>query len=260
MEDVDVNDVVVNSDLISIRLELTNINKVSANAAEEADEQEADEQEAVEQEAVEQEAVEQEAVEQEADEQEAVEQEAEAVKLIEERVIRRGERIAAAREKCNVGQEANVKKMTQMNKKLIKNVAVNDLVLLSVPDVDRGPLDPSNLLCYVIEEKHTLFRLGSRAGILDKFFAFNAFEKTNLTTDFLISDIPKKKDKNGVIGSEHVVIGVREAISLLSVGNGQGFLKCSCQSMCATNRCSCKKAKITCSSKCHGRAFTCKNS
>ena len=50
------------------------------------------------------------------DELEAYEQE--VCELIEERVMRRGERIAAAKWKCN-GQEAYVKKMMQMNKNLI---------------------------------------------------------------------------------------------------------------------------------------------
>jgi hypothetical protein len=59
---------------------------------------------------------------------------------------------------------------------------------------------------------------------LDKFFDFNAFQKTELVTDFFLSDIPKveKKDKNQkVIGSEYKIVGVREAIKVLSVGNGQ---------------------------------------
>ena len=54
--------------------------------------------------------------------------------------------------------------MLNLNKKIIKNVMVNDLVLLSVPDVDRGPLDPSNLICYDMEEKNGLFRLGTQNG------------------------------------------------------------------------------------------------
>ena len=42
------------------------------------------------------------------------------------------------------------------------------------------------------------FKLGTRSGVLDKFFAFNAFQKTELVTDFSIKNIPKveKKDKN----------------------------------------------------------------
>ena len=150
--------------------------------------------------------------------------------------------------------------MMQMNKKIIKNVKEVDLVLLSVSDVDREPLDPSNLLCYVLEEKNSLFKLGYRAGGLDKFFPCNAFEKTNIVTDFKIGDIPKKSKKNGKVTHVYVCVSVREAVALLSVGNGQGYLKCSCTSMCLTNRCSCKKANIACSLKCHGKAYVCKNS
>ena len=175
-------------------------------------------------------------------------------------VARRGERIRQARKLCNDGQERTVKKMLQMNKKQIKNVKLNDLVLLSLPDVDRGPLDPTNLLCYVLEEKHSLFKLGCRAGVLDKFFAFNSFEKTNLLSDFNITDIPKVKDKKGNPTDQYLVVCVSEAVKLLSVGNDQGFVKYSCSGQCATKKCSCKAANIPCSSKCHGKAFTCKNS
>ena len=110
--------------------------------------------------------------------------------------------------------------MLSLNKKIIKNVKKDDLVLLAVPDVDRGPLDPSNLLCYVIEEKNELFRLGSKAGVLDRFFAFNSFEKTFLVTDFKISDIPileKKGKHDRKIGEEYKTAGVREAVKILSV-------------------------------------------
>ena len=181
--------------------------------------------------------------EEEEEEEEEVEEEVEE----EDTIKTRAQHIENARKQANVGQEKQAAKMLNLNKKIILNVKVNDLVLLSVPDVDRGPLDPSNLLCYVIEEKHSLFKLGTRAGVLDKFFAFNAFQKTELVTDFSLSDIPKveKKDKNQkVIGSEYKIVGVREAIKVLSVGNGQEFLKCSCQGQCATRRCSYRWAKI----------------
>ena len=45
----------------------------------------------------------------------------------------------------------------------------------------------------LLKKKNELFRLGSRAGVLDRFFAFNSFEKN------------------------------------FSVGNGQRFLKCGCK-------------------------------
>ena len=53
--------------------------------------------------------------------------------------LKKSERIKVPRVYCNKGQEKSVNKMMRMNKKIIKNVKEGDLVLLSVPDVDRGP-------------------------------------------------------------------------------------------------------------------------
>ena len=52
------------------------------------------------------------------------------------------------------------------------------------------------------------------------------------------------------------MLSLREVVSKLSVGTGQGYVKCSCtnNAKCSTQRCSCKKAKIACSSKCHGKS------
>ena len=53
-----------------------------------------------------------------------------------------------------------------------------------------------------------------------------------------------------------VVMPLREAVRKLSVGTGQGYVRCNCAltAKCSTNRCSCKFAKISCSSKCHGKS------
>ena len=40
-----------------------------------------------------------------------------------------------------------------MNKKVILDYEVGDLVLLNVPPVDKGPLDSNNLICYKTEKK-----------------------------------------------------------------------------------------------------------
>ena len=87
-----------------------------------------------------------------------------------------------------------------------------------------------------------------------------SFEKTNLVTDFSAADIPKQIDKKTKkVTDKYVELSVREAIKALSVGHGQGYVKCSCTGKCATNKCSCKKAGIACSSKCHGKQFECAN-
>ena len=46
-------------------------------------------------------------------------------------------------------------------------------------------------------------------------------------------------------------MGVREAIRKISVGTGQGFLKCSCKTGKCLH-CSCAKNNVKCNSRCHG--------
>ena len=49
-------------------------------------------------------------------------------------------------------------------------------------------------------------------------------------------------------GKNYKLLSIREAVKELSVGIGQGYVKCGCNGQCATYRCSCKKSGITCSS------------
>ena len=148
-----------------------------------------------------------------------------------------------------------------MNKKVILNYEVGDMVLLNVPPVDKGPLDPNNLICYITDKKRDgLFQLGCKAGIFNVYWAINSFEKTDLVVAFKMEDIPLAKDKKGNKTGEYVSVSVREAVKLLSVGNGQGYMRCNCAGLCATMKCSCRSAGLTCSSKCHAKALTCKNS
>ncbi|RNA07172.1 KRAB-A domain-containing 2 [Brachionus plicatilis] len=165
----------------------------------------------------------------------------------------REKQIKKARLNAVTGQKKTIKKMLSRNKKVINSFKVGDLVLYHSEDVDRGASDPQNILCVILEKKNELFKLGCRAGVFDSFVAFNCIEKTALITEFSIEFIPKdKKD-------EYVSVGAREAVRLLSIGHGQGYLKCNCTGNCATKRCSCKKANLKCSSKCHGKEFKCAN-
>jgi len=139
--------------------------------------------------------------------------------------------------KANQVQQAN--RMLSRNKKKINSFNVGDYVLLKTEGIDRSIADPVNLLCIILEKKDVLFKLGCKVGILDSMFGFNAFEKTELVTTFLKQDIPDKK------------ISVREAIRSLSVGHGQGVLKCNCKAG-KCDKCSCAKASQKCNSRCHG--------
>ena len=67
-----------------------------------------------------------------------------------------------------------------------------------MPDVDRDPLDPNNVICTVLEEKHGLFQFGCQVGVIDKYYAFNSFFKTNLECSFKHENIPKVLDKKRI--------------------------------------------------------------
>jgi hypothetical protein len=69
------------------------------------------------------------------------------------------------------------------------------MVLVSVRDVDRGPLDPNNVIGIVLEEKNTIFKVGTKVGVLDKWLAYNSFEKTDMVTYFNAGQVPKKSSK-----------------------------------------------------------------
>lgn len=109
--------------------------------------------------------------------------------------------------------------------------------MLRTDGVDRGVADARNIICIILETKNNMFKLGCKVGVLEGLFPFNTMTKTELRTDFEKENIPEN------------VFKVREAIRLLSVGHGQGVLKCNCTGKCAN--CNCVKAKQLCNSRCH---------
>lgn len=123
---------------------------------------------------------------------------------------------------------------------LINSLNVGDLVLVATEGVDRGAADAKNLLCFIMEKKHEGgFKVGCKAGILDTVFQWNQLTKSNLVSDWKMEDVPDK------------IMSIRSAIIALSVGHGQGILKCGCKGACG-GRCSCLKNDQKCNSRCHG--------
>ena len=58
---------------------------------------------------------------------------------------------------------------------------VGDIVALRVPDEDRAPTDPINILCVVLDkDKNNLYKIGCEAGILKTKCARNDFDTTEL--------------------------------------------------------------------------------
>jgi hypothetical protein len=105
-----------------------------------------------------------------------------------------------------------------------------------------------NLICRIvdIDFDKSLYELACEAGVLNTLFARNSFD---LVKDCSL-DIQIKLDK---------ALSVRQAVNELSIGGGQGMVKCNCTGQCLTNRCSCKKSQLLCNSRCHGGNSSCRN-
>jgi hypothetical protein len=151
-------------------------------------------------------------------------------------------KIIKARNTASDGQKKQAHAMLKRNRKHINSFKIGDLVLLKVDDVDRGAADASNLLCIILDKKHDLFKLGSKAGVLEGHFAFNSIEKSNLVTTFTKDEVPVNE------------IPARTAVRLLSIGHGQGVLRCNCKKGdCRSGKCKCFKAQQKCQSRCHAK-------
>ncbi len=80
-------------------------------------------------------------------------------------------------------------------------------------------------------QKNELFQLGCKVGVINTYFGQTSFEKTDLSasaSSFQVSDIPKKLNRRGLATDEYVTVSVREAAKALSIGGGQGYIKCNC--------------------------------
>ena len=116
-----------------------------------------------------------------------------------------------------------------------------------MPDVDRGPTDPRNVLAVIMEIKHDKLKLGTEKGILFGYYSYHQVSKAPGAPTLLLQDI-----------AENVTKSLREIVKLQSITGGQGMLKCDCKLGCKTNRCKCKQANVLCNSRCHN-SQTCDN-
>jgi len=55
------------------------------------------------------------------------------------------------RESVRVAQRKQADRMETRSKKFMPEVEIGDFVILPVPDVDRGPSDPPNLACRIVD-------------------------------------------------------------------------------------------------------------
>ena len=134
------------------------------------------------------------------------------------------------------GQEIAANKMTSRAKQLLKPFDVGQNATLKVPEFDRGPCDPRNLLVVVMEANEDMYKLGCREGKLAQRYS---------TADLDFVEQPLLK----ICDVPNMEIALRTAVGKTS--GGQGYIKCSCKGNCSTHRCSCNKQNMKCNSKCH---------
>lgn len=157
------------------------------------------------------------------------------------------DKLLGIRESVRKNQQDQADKMLKRSSKYIGEVEIGDYVILPIPNPDKGLTEPHNLICRVIDIDYVtdLYELCCEAGVLDDMFARNAFDRVEGNLE-----LNMRLDKR---------IGKRAAVTALSVGGGQGMVKCECTSACATKRCGCRMKNILCNSKCHGGNSNCKN-
>jgi hypothetical protein len=135
--------------------------------------------------------------------------------------------------------------VARSNRKL-KALSVGDNVIILVSVFDTGKGDPLNLLGVVLDTNVSgNFKVGTKAGVIQGWLARTAVEFVKHCT-LSPSAVPSNE------------LMVRSAVRSLSIGNGQGYVRCQCRGMCLIKRCFCFKAGNLCNSACHPK-LTCKN-
>ena len=109
-------------------------------------------------------------------------------------------------------------------------VKVGECVAVFVPEFDRGKGDPPNVIGVVLEIENKRFKIGTKAGIIKNWLGRNSFES-----------VKYKGLKKEQVPSES--LSLREIVKKLSVGNGQGYVRCFCKGLCQNKKFKCFKSK-----------------
>ena len=93
-------------------------------------------------------------------------------------------------------------------------LAVGTPVVMAMPKVDRGPLDPANIHAVITDARNDVYQLSRRAGVIKDWFPRSALRETNA-------------NEVGVVGTDRT-LGLREAFREQSLFGGQGMKQCAC--------------------------------
>ena len=114
----------------------------------------------------------------------------------------------------------------------LSELSVENNVIIPIPQYDRGPTDPRNILGLIEEVSEYGYRVGISVGTWSWYLCRNQIKAVN-DTSLSISMIPSLQ------------ISLREAVRKILKTGGQGYLSCKCKGGCKTSKCKCKK-NISC--------------
>lgn len=153
--------------------------------------------------------------------------------------------ISVERECAKSGQKQQAQKIISFSNSKFPKVATGTNVAVRVPDVDRGRAAPRNVLAVIAGINSSgLYQLGTKEGLLERFYARNEFIVAE-------SNFIELQD----ISSTSLTL---RSTSTLSSGSKQGFISCHCKRYCIDNKCKCLSKNIKYNSKCHNNS-SCKN-
>ena len=157
----------------------------------------------------------------------------------------RKNRIIIEREGTKSGQEQRAQKMVSLSNSRLPAVDIGTNAVVRVPDLDRGRLDPRNVLAAVVDVNSSgLYLSGTKEGLLELLYARNGFTAAD----------------NNLIEAHDVTsssLPLRSA-SMITSGSEQGFVSCHCKGYCIDIMWKCRSKNMKCSSECHSNS-SCKN-
>ncbi|KAG8462535.1 hypothetical protein KFE25_010360 [Diacronema lutheri] len=137
-------------------------------------------------------------------------------------------------------------------------VKAGSIVQVSVANVDRGKLDPTNATLVVVElvkkAKVVLYRVANCGGVCKDLY-LRAYVRP------LSNVSPAQIGLDTVLNSWRTLptVPLRTLATAESATGGQGMRRCSCKGKCNTAKCTCSKAGHRCNSRCHKGNATCTN-
>ena len=145
--------------------------------------------------------------------------------------------------------------------RLQKSAARLQKVQVSVDNVDRAKVDPTNATLVVVElvetgtkQKEIKYRLACRMGKIK-----SLYERSYISPVF--GSTPELHGLQVALDSWAGMpeVSLRQAMAVQSTVGGQGMVHCNCKGSCESNKCSCFKAGRKCNSRCHKGNTCCTN-